>query len=72
MPIQRFPITTEHMNDNHKRGLTLFLESFTFQELTQFSTSMALFFAVCKKCKAVILFSLNVVVEMVRGQVHAH
>ena len=29
----KIPISTEHMNDNHKRGLTLFLDSFTFQEL---------------------------------------
>ena len=41
VPMQRFPRSTEHMNDNHKRGLTLFLESFTFRELT--SRCMGLF-----------------------------
>ena len=67
MPIQRFSISTEHMNDNRKRGLTLFLEIFTFRELNLIfhkHVSIVFSFAVCKNCKAVILFSLNVVVEV--------
>ena len=71
MPIQRFPISTEHMNDNHKRELTVFLESFTFRELNSIFHKHGIVFAVCKNCKNVILFSFNVVVEMVRGQVNA-
>ena len=66
VPIQRFPISTEHMNDNHKRGLTLFLKIFTFQELNSMfhKHGIVFFFAVCENCKTVILFSLNVVVEV--------
>ena len=64
--IQRFHISTEHTNDNHKRKLTLFLEIFTFQELNSMfhKHSNVFSFAVCKTCKTVILFSLNVVVEV--------
>ena len=67
MPIQRFPISTDHMNDNQKRGLTLFLEIFTFRELNLIfhkHVGIVFSFAVCKNCKTVIPFSLNVVVEV--------
>ena len=66
MPIERFPVSTEHMNDNHKRGLTLFLEIFTFRELNSIfhKHGIVFSFAVCKNCKTVILFSLNVVIEV--------
>ena len=50
-----------------KRGLTLFLESFTFQELNSIFHKHDTVFL--QSAKTVILFSLNVVVEMVRGQV---
>ena len=55
------------MTDNHKRGLTLFLEIFTFRELNFIShkhVGIVFSFAVCKNWKTVILFSLNVVVEV--------
>ena len=68
--MQRFPISTEHINDNYKRGPTSFLESFVFRELNSIFHMHGIVFAVCKDCKTVILFSLNVVVEMGRGQVH--
>ena len=68
MPIQRFPISTEYMNDNHKRRLTLFLKLFTFQEVNSIfhkhGIAFSFLFAVCKNCKTVILFSLNVVAEV--------
>ena len=55
------------MNDNHKRGLILLLEIFTFQELNLIfhkHVGNAFSVAVCKNCKTVILFSLNVVVKV--------
>ena len=54
------------MNNNHKRRLALFLEIFTFQELnSMFHKHCIVFsFAVCKNCQTVVLFSLNVVVEV--------
>ena len=67
MVIQRFSISTEHMNDNHKRGLILFLEISTFRELNLIfhkHVGIVFSFAVCKNCKTVILFSLNVVVKV--------
>ena len=65
--MQRFSISTEHMNDNQKRELTLFLEIFTFRDLNLIfhkHHGIAFSFAVCKNCKTVILFSLNVLVEV--------
>ena len=67
MLIQRFLISNEHMNDNRKRGLTLFLEIFTIRELNLIfhkHVGIAFSFAVCKNCKTIILFSLNVVVKV--------
>ena len=67
MPIQRFSISTEDMNDNHKKEPTLFLEIFTFRELNLIfhkHVGIVFSFAVCKNCKTVILFSLNVVVKV--------
>ena len=65
MPIQRFPISTEHMNDNDKRGLTLFLKIFTFQELNSIFHKHGIAFFFCTlNCKTVILVCLNVVVEV--------
>ena len=60
-------ISTEHMNDNHKRGMTMFLEIFTFRELNLIfhkHVGIVFSFAVCKNCKTVILFSLNVVAKV--------
>ena len=52
------------MNDNHKRRLTLFLEFFTFRELNLiFHKHVGIVFSFAV-CKTVILFSLNVVVEV--------
>ena len=52
------------MNDNHKRGQTLFLEIFTFRELNLIFHKHVVSLAVCKNCQTAILFSLNVVVKV--------
>ena len=62
----RFSISTEHMNDNDKRGLTLFLKIFTFQELNSIFHKLGIvfFLAVGKNCRTVILVSFELVVEV--------
>ena len=67
----KIPISTEHMTVITIEDWPNFLNVSHCENLTQFFTSMALLFVFCKNCKTVILFSLNVVVEMVRSQVHA-